>query len=72
MPSTLSVPPPNACISSPVAVTMMSAGRVSPELTRTPSAVNRSMVSVTTVAVRCRAVKMSPPGALHTRWSHGR
>jgi len=35
----------------PVAITRMSAGSVSPELTRTPVSVNASIVSVTTVTL---------------------
>jgi hypothetical protein len=52
---------------------MMSASMVSPELSRMPSAVNASMVSVTTDALPSRmAVKKSPSGIRQIRcWPSG-
>ena len=52
---------------------MTSASISSPERRRIPAGVNRSMCPVITRASPSRmARKMSPSGALHTRWSHGR
>ena len=51
---------------------MMSASRWSPEVSRSPFSVKRSMWSVTTEDVPAQMdLKRSPFGTAQKRWSHG-
>ena len=72
MPSWLKRTPLSNCSSSPVAVTMMSAGNSLPDDSRIPVGVNRSIVPVSTDASpRLIASNRSASGTRHSRWSHG-
>ena len=57
----------------PGAVTMMSASMVSPDFSRMPVSVKRSISSVTTEAVPAAiALNRSASGTKAMRWRHGR
>ena len=72
-PSTVNATSPKTDRLKPVAVTTMSAGISSPELTFIPCSVNVSMVSVTTEAFPSRsAANRSPSGTTAMRCCHGR
>ena len=72
-PSTVNATSPNTDRLKPVAVTTMSAAISSPELTRIPSSVNVSIVSVTIEAFPSRiAANRSPSGTMAMRCCHGR
>ena len=72
-PSTVNATSPKTERLNPVAVTTMSAGISSPELTLIPCSVNVSMVSVTTEALPSRsAANRSPSGTMAMRCCHGR
>jgi hypothetical protein len=72
-PSTLNATSPKADRLKPVAVTTMSAGISSPELTRIPFSVKVSIVSVTIEAFPSRsAANRSPSGTMAMRCCHGR
>lgn len=72
VPLTMRFRPPNGCRFSPVAVTMMSAGRSAPDFSWMPDSVNVAMWSVTTEASpRLIAVNRLPSGTARSRCSHG-
>ena len=72
-PSTVNATSPKTDRLKPVAVTTMSAGISSPELTLMPCSVNVSMVSVTIEALPSRrAANRSPSGTMAMRCCHGR
>ena len=72
-PSTVNATSPRTDRLKPVAVTTMSAGISSPELTFIPCSVNVSMVSVTIEAFPSRsAANRSPSGTTAMRCCHGR
>ena len=71
-PSTREDSAPNAFRLSPVAVTTMSAGSSSPDVSSRPFGVNESIRSVTIDASpRLIARNRSPSGTRHRRWSQG-
>ena len=72
-PSTANATSPKSDRLNPVALTTMSAGISSPELTLIPRSVNVSMVSVTIEAFPSRsAANRSPSGTMAMRCCHGR
>ena len=72
-PSTANATSPKSDRLNPVAVTTMSAGISSPELTFIPCSVNVSMVSVTIEAFPSRnAANRLPSGTMAMRCCHGR
>ena len=72
-PSTVKGMSPNTARLNPVAVTTMSASITAPDDSRTPVAVNSSILSVSTDAVPSRmASKKSPSGTNAMRCCHGR